>query len=95
MSIYLTAIIKAKRLQHQALKDVLLNMVVQSRQEEACIQYDLQEELNQAIFIFHEEWASQDGLDAHNQKPYILDFVSKANELTEEVIIYKTQKIEP
>lgn len=93
MSIYLTAIVKSKPEKRAELKLFLLNMVSLSRAETACIQYDLHENVSENIFVFQEEWANQQGLDAHNRQAYILDFVNKSNDLTTEIIIYKTEKL--
>jgi len=93
MSIYLTAIVKSKAETVTELRSMLLDMAANSRQEEACIQYDLHESASDYIFIFHEEWKDQVGLDLHNKHPYILNFVAQASRLTEEVIIYKTKKL--
>jgi len=93
MSIYLTAIIKGKADTTAALKSILLNMVSNSRREEACLQYDLHESPTDNTFIFQEEWASQSGLDMHNQQRYIQSFVEKSLELTDSIVIYKTKKL--
>ncbi|WDF46581.1 putative quinol monooxygenase [Chryseobacterium sp. KACC 21268] len=85
MSIYLTAILKSKTDKIQELKSILDNMVLNTRQEEACEKYELQQGLeDEAVFIFHEIWKSKEGLDAHNQQSYIKEFVEKAPELLEE-----------
>jgi quinol monooxygenase YgiN len=93
MSIYLTVIVKSKPEKKEELRTLLLNMVYQSRKEGACIQYDLHEVTDQDIFIFQEEWADQTGLDFHNEQEYLKDFVSKAEQLTDEIMAYKTGKI--
>lgn len=95
MSIYLTALVKSKTGKADELKAILINMVIQSRQEEACIQYDLHQSTDdENLFIFQEEWASAEGLEAHNQQPYLTAFASVAPELTEgTVVIHRTQKI--
>ncbi|MFD2285263.1 antibiotic biosynthesis monooxygenase [Pedobacter petrophilus] len=93
MSIYLTAILKSKPEKKEELRTLLLNMVSQSRKEEACIQYDLNEVTDQDIFIFQEEWADESGLDLHNKQEYLLDFVAKSSQLTTEIVIHKTAKI--
>ncbi|TCD27839.1 antibiotic biosynthesis monooxygenase [Pedobacter psychrodurus] len=93
MSIYLTAIVKSKKETVAALRNVLLDMVVNSRKEEACIQYDLHEAAEDNTFIFQEEWKDQAGLDLHNQQPYILAFVVQADTLADDVVIYKTEKL--
>ncbi|WP_448634089.1 putative quinol monooxygenase [Pedobacter panaciterrae] len=61
MSIYLTAISRAKPQHIEQFKALLLALVVESRKEEACIQYDLHQSSDDpALFIFHEEWASKE-----------------------------------
>ena len=93
MSIYLTAIVKSKQETTVALRTMLLDMVVNSRKEEACIQYDLHESAGDHTFIFQEEWKDQAGLDLHNKQPYILAFVAQADQLTDGIVIYKTEKL--
>ncbi|GAO44094.1 putative quinol monooxygenase [Flavihumibacter petaseus] len=95
MNIYLTAIITAKPEHHQEVLAVLQNMVSQSRKEEACIQYDLHQGTeNPDVFIFYEIWKSKEGLAAHNQQPYILEFGRLVPEkLQEPPAIYLAHKI--
>jgi len=84
MGIYLTAILKARKESIKDLKSILDNMVLNTRKEEACEKYELQQGLDdEAVFIFHEIWKSKEGLDAHNQQSYIKEFVEKAPELLE------------
>ncbi|WP_312419229.1 putative quinol monooxygenase [Epilithonimonas sp.] len=84
MSIYLTAILKSKKESIQDLKSILDNMVLNTRKEEACEKYELQQSLDdETVFIFHEIWKSKEGLDAHNQQPYIQEFVEKVPDLLE------------
>lgn len=84
MSIYLTAILKSKKESIQNLKSILDNMVLNTRKEEACEKYELQQSLDdETVFIFHEIWKSKEGLDAHNQQPYIQEFVEKVPDLLE------------
>ncbi|WP_205942945.1 putative quinol monooxygenase [Pedobacter frigidisoli] len=52
MSIYLTAIVKSKTATTAELRTILLDMVANSRKEEACIQYDLHEAAAENTFIF-------------------------------------------
>jgi quinol monooxygenase YgiN len=94
MSIYLTAIVKSKKETTAALRIMLLDMVANSRKEEACIQYDLHESAVEDTFIFWEEWKDQAGLDLHDQQPYILAFVAQADTLTADIVIYKTERLD-
>ena len=95
MKVNLTAIVKSKPEHTEEVKTYLLNMVVNSKKEEACIQYDLHQNNEEPnIFVFHEIWKDEKSLEEHNNKPYIQDFVKVTATLLEEnVIIYKTQKI--
>jgi len=69
MKVYLTAIVKSKPGSVEALKPLLSTLVSQSTQEEACLQYELyQSAEDENMFIFHETWSDQDGLDAHNSE---------------------------
>ena len=75
MKIYLTAIANAKPEFLAEVKAALENMVVETRKESACIQYDLHQGLDDAnTFVFYEIWEDQKGLDLHNKQPYIQDF---------------------
>ncbi len=95
MSIYLTAIIEAKTGAANTLRPLLETLTDASRAEEACIQYDLHESVEQeGLFIFHEEWVDQPGLDLHNQQPHIHAFQKAANGLlAREVVLHKTRRV--
>ncbi|QIH34740.1 putative quinol monooxygenase [Sphingobacterium sp. DR205] len=94
MKIYLTAIIK-NRPEHTAeVVQVLENMVIQTRKESACLQYDLHRSIDDKnLFVFYEIWENQQGLNLHNQQPYIKDFGQLADEkLQEKPGIYLLEK---
>lgn len=93
--IYLTAIVKSKPEHNDVVKSLLMNMAVHSKKETACLQYDLHQNSTEPnIFVFHEIWNDEKGLEAHNSHPYIQEFVKASETLLEDnVIIYKTQKI--
>jgi quinol monooxygenase YgiN len=95
MSVYLTAILTAKSGSAETLKTLLQDLVVYSKKEEACLQYELyQSAEDENIFIFHETWQSQKGLDQHNGQPYIQDLILKMPELTAlPMILYKTERL--
>lgn len=67
----------------------------QSKQETACLQYDLHQSTeNPNIFIFHEIWENEKGFSLHNEQPYIKAFGKIANEkLQEQSTIYITETI--
>jgi quinol monooxygenase YgiN len=95
MSVYLTAIIEAKPENANQVRPLLETLLTHSRNEEACIQYDLHESVDRpGYFIFHEEWTDQAGLDLHNVQPHIGAFQQAASGmLAAEVIIHKTEKL--
>jgi len=95
MSVYLTAIIKSTQGNAEHLKNLLKTLVIKSKSEPACLQYDLhQSQENPGMFIFHEEWKSQGDLDLHNQTPHIKKFAEEsAGILDGNPIIYITERV--
>ncbi len=95
MKIYLTAILKSKPEFLPEVKSTLQNMVVHSKKETACIQYDLHQSLeDQNVFTFYEIWENEEELAQHNEQPYIKAFGNLVTEkLQEKPLIYITQKI--
>jgi quinol monooxygenase YgiN len=87
--ISITAIIKSKQENLEEVKNLIHNLVAQTRKEEACIRYDLHTTEN--VFIIWEEWKDQAGFDIHNNKPYLLDFIKQSENLVASPIqVYKT-----
>lgn len=85
MKIHLTAIIKAKEEYRDEVASILQYMVKQTRKEEACELYNLHQGLeDQNLFIFYEIWRSKEGLEAHNEQPYIKSFGELATEKLQE-----------
>ena len=95
MAINLTVILKSKPESMETFKSLLLDLVLNSKKETACLQYDLhQGDKEPNTFIFHEVWENQDGLDLHNQQSYLQTFFENAKlYLQEAPIIYKTNKL--
>ncbi|WP_027388576.1 putative quinol monooxygenase [Chryseobacterium gregarium] len=95
MKIYLTAVIKVKEQYRAEVLEVLQNMVRETQKEEANELYILHqgiEDKNQ--FVFYEIWKNQEGLEQHNQQPYIQAFGALADEkLQERPQIYLTNII--
>ena len=90
--ISITAIIKSKQENLEEVKNLVHNLVTQTKKEEACIRYDLHTTEN--VFIIWEEWQDQPGLDIHNNQPYLLDFIAKSESLVASPIqVYKTVQI--
>lgn len=85
MKIYLTAILKAKEEYRDEVASILQDMVTQTRKEEACELYDLHQGIeDENVFVFYEIWKNKEGLDAHNEQPYIKGFGEIAGEKLQE-----------
>jgi quinol monooxygenase YgiN len=94
MKIYLTAVIKAKKEHREEVAAVLKNMVLRTRKEEACELYSLHQGIeDKDLFTFYEIWKSKEGLDAHNQQPYVKAFGELAEKLQEQPIVLLTTLI--
>jgi len=90
--ISITAIIKSKKENTEVVKEMVYNLVNNTRTETACIRYDLHYTEN--VFIIWEEWTNQAGLDIHNSQPYLLDFIAKSeNLLATPIQVYKTTQV--
>ena len=95
MEINLTVIIKSKPEHREEVKTILKNLVENSRKESACLQYDLHQDIaDPNVFIFHEIWKNKEGLELHNEQPYIKQFSQTAEPFLEEKqIFYFTSKL--
>jgi quinol monooxygenase YgiN len=95
MEINLTVIIKGKSEYREELKSVLENLTENSKREEACLQYNLHQNIDAPnIFILHEVWKNKEGLDLHKEQSYFLKF-NDISELflEEEITVYVTSRI--
>jgi quinol monooxygenase YgiN len=70
--IILVAITKAKAGEEEAVKETLLALVEPTRKEAGCLCYNLhQSKSDKTQFMFYEQWASKEALDAHGKMPYM------------------------
>lgn len=85
MKIYLTALIKSKPEHTTEVLELLQNMVINSRKETACLQYDLhQDNDDKNTFVFYEIWNSEAELAHHNEQPYLKAFIAIIDEKLQE-----------
>lgn len=83
--IILVAVAKAKPGQEEALKQALMSMVEPTRKEPGCLCYNLhQSKSDKGQFMFYEQWASQEALDAHGKTPHMRALGAKLNGETAE-----------
>ena len=67
--------IHAKADKIELVKSELLKLLEPTRAETGCINYDLhQDKRDPAHFVFHENWASKELMQAHLNSPHIVSF---------------------
>lgn len=74
--------IRAKAGHEARVREVLLGLILPTRAETGCINYDLhvsQDDPKQ--FVFYENWASESHLEAHANSPHLRTFRNFANEI--------------
>jgi quinol monooxygenase YgiN len=82
--IVLTAMVKVKPGQEEAVKEVLLALVDPTRKESGCLCYNLhQSKSDKTQFMFYEQWASKEALDAHGKTPHMKALGGKLKDKTE------------
>jgi quinol monooxygenase YgiN len=94
--IILTAMVKAKPGQEDAVKEVLLSLVEPTRQEPGCLCYNLhQSKSDPGMFMFYEQWASKEAIDAHGKTPHMKALGGKLKDKTDKgggVVFYELLK---
>lgn len=92
MSIYLTVVVKVKPEHQQEIKDFLKSLPELSKKEEACIEYDVHQSIDdENTFILNEKWESLNGLNLHNEQSYSKEFFASFDKLQEYPIIYRSK----
>jgi quinol monooxygenase YgiN len=85
MTINLTVLLKSKEEFTEKVKELLENLVANSRNESGCLQYDLHQNIeNPSAFIFHEVWENKEVYDSHNSQEYVKHFFAIAPDLLSE-----------
>ncbi len=95
-AVILTAVLKAKPGQEEAVKEALLSLVEPTRKEAGCLCYNLhQSKADPTQFMFYEQWASKEDLEAHGKSPHMKALGAKLKDKTEksgEVVMYELLK---
>lgn len=80
--ITLIAKVKAKQGLEDTLKSELLSLLEPTGKEAGCITYNLHQSAeDKSVFMFYENWTSQQALDEHLQTPHLKAFLAKAESL--------------
>ena len=93
--VILTALMKAKPGQEEAVQEVLLGLVEPTRKESGCLSYNLhRSKSDKTQFLFYEQWASQAALDSHGKSPHMKALGGKLKGKTEkiEIVFYQLLK---
>lgn len=81
-NVNLTVLFNCKPGMANELAQLLVTLTTETRKESACIQYDLHRSVeDHNLFILHEQWADQNGLDLHNTQPHIKTFITASASL--------------
>lgn len=82
--VILVAMVKAKPGQEEAVKEALVALVEPTRKEPGCLCYNLhQSKTDKTQFMFYEQWASKEALDAHGKTPHMKALGAKLKDRTE------------
>jgi quinol monooxygenase YgiN len=77
--------IKAKPGKESQVQHELLSLVNPSRQHAGCLNYDLHQALdNHALFLFHENWATEAHLERHLQEPDVKAVLARLGQVLAE-----------
>lgn len=95
MNIYLSAIIHIKENAMMDAIELLKKLVIETRKEKGCIQYELFEDhRNKGVFFIHETWASNDDLQQHQVSDHMIKFRENVSSLQEKQnIVYVGNKL--
>ena len=95
-AVILTAVVKAKPDQVEAVKEALVALVEPTRKEPGCLCYNLhQAKSDPTQFMFYEQWANQDAFDAHGKTPHMKALGGKLKDKTDKgggVVFYELLK---
>jgi len=75
--------------------ELLKKLVIETRKEKGCIQYDLFEDhRNKGVFFIHETWESNEDLQQHQVSDHMMNFRENAASLLEKKnIVYIGNKL--
>ncbi len=92
--ITVVAYVEAKPEHVDTVKSELIKLVEPTRQEEGCIQYDLhQDQANENVFIFVENWESKALLQQHLASEHIASYIKATDGLVDKFVINETSQI--
>lgn len=83
----LIVMLKAKNGKEKELEKELLSLLEPVRKEPGCILYEFhRSNEDKSLFMFYERYVNQEAHSEHEKKPYVADFLKKAENLLEKPI---------
>ena len=95
MNIYLSAVFHIKENSMMDAIELLKKLVIETRKEKGCVQYDLFEDnKNKGVFFIHENWESNENLHNHQVSDNMMKFREGITSLLENpTIVYVGNKL--
>ncbi|HXE97078.1 MAG TPA: putative quinol monooxygenase [Dongiaceae bacterium] len=93
--ITVVARIVAKQDSVDAVKSELLKLILPTRKEDGCIEYNLhQDNLDPALFLFYETWENAAAIEKHISTEHYRNYVKALEGMIEEKVVNKMTRIE-
>jgi len=95
MGEYVTVVVhlKAKPGMEERVQEELARLLAPTRAEKGCINYDMHQGLiDKSLFLFHENWESEENLKTHFETEHIKNWLRVADELLAEPLDLTTWK---
>ena len=90
----IVAKILAKAEKRDLVKKELLKLIDITRSEKGCINYDLhQDNQNENLFLFHENWESRELWQAHMGNTHLADYMKATDGAVEEFTLHEMTPI--
>jgi len=78
-----------------AVKTEMIKLIVPSRKESGCIEYNLhQDNVNPAVFLFYETWENASSFEKHTNTDHYKTYVKAIDGMIEEKIVNTLTRIE-
>ena len=90
----IVARILVKEGKRELVKAELLKLIDVTKIEEGCINYDLhQDNENQNLFLFYENWETRELWQAHMNNPHLTEYMKVTEGAVEEFILHEMTQI--
>jgi len=77
-----------------AVKTELLKLIAPTRKEEGCIEYRLQQDIEDpTVFLFYENWANAACLEQHINSAHFKEYLAATDGKTAEKVVHKMTAI--